>query len=192
MFYVYSTLQFAFAEPTVIIDANGNVFEYEDHEVSTDVKQREQLSDNSKCTESMNSISNSNYHNQTQKLHQSTSHNNPCNTSTQSQQNPQDKNRQKKTSLTVQNTNHVPTVNLDFENADIHSVIRIFAEVSGRNFILDDSVKGRVTVRLQDVPWDQALAAILLSQGLGWTSMSNPYATSLQQGTIFVVAPIGK
>ena len=192
MFYVYSTLQFAFAEPTVIIDANGNVFEYEDHEVNTDVKQREQLSDNSKCRESMNAISNSNYHNQTQKLHQFTSHNNPCNTSTQSQQNPQNKNRQKETSLAVQNTNHVPTVNLDFENADIHSVIRIFAEVSGRNFILDDSVKGRVTVRLQDVPWDQALAAILLSQGLGWTSMSNPYATSLQQGTIFVVAPIGK
>jgi type IV pilus assembly protein PilQ len=81
---------------------------------------------------------------------------------------------------------------LDFENADIHSVIRIFAEVSGRNFILDESVKGRVTVRLQDVPWDQALAAILLSQGLGWTSMSNPYATSLQQGRIFVVAPMGK
>ena len=126
------------------------------------------------------------------KFHQSTSHNNPCNTSTQSQQSQQNKNRQKITSLTRQNTNHVPTVNLDFENADIHSVIRIFAEVSGRNFILDDSVKGRVTVRLQDVPWDQALAAILLSQGLGWTSMSNPYATSLQQGTIFVVAPIGK
>ena len=190
MFYVYSILQFAFAEPTVIIDENGNVFEYEDHEVSIDVKQREQLSDNSKCSEHTNVVSNPN--NQTQKFHQSTSHNNPCNTSTQSQQSQQYKNRQKITPLTGQNTNHVPTVNLDFENADIHSVIRIFAEVSGRNFILDDSVKGRVTVRLQDVPWDQALAAILLSQGLGWTSMSNPYATSLQQGTIFVVAPIGK
>ena len=192
MFYVYSVLQFAFAEPTVIIDANGNVFEYEAHEVETDVKQRDHLSGKSKCRETTNSISNSNYPNQTQKLHQPTSNNNPCNTSLQSQQSQQNNNRQRNTSLTAQNATHVPTVNLDFENADIHSVIRIFAEVSGRNFILDDSVKGRVTVRLQDVPWDQALAAILLSQGLGWTSMNNPYATSLQQGTIFVVAPIGK
>ena len=68
MFYVYLTLQFAFAEPTVIIDANGNVFEYEDHEVSTDVKQRGQLSDNSKCSENTNVVLNPN--NQTQKLHQ--------------------------------------------------------------------------------------------------------------------------
>ena len=188
MLYIYSTLQFAFAEPTVIIDENGNVFEYKDHEVSADVKQLDQSSDNSKCSKSTSG----NHHNPLPKRNQSTSYTNPCNTSTQSQQNPHNKNRQKETSLTLQNTNHVPTVNLDFENADIHSVVRIFAEVSGRNFILDDSVKGKVTVRLQDVPWDEALAAILLSQGLGWTSMSNPYATSLQQGTIFVVAPMGK
>ena len=188
MFYIYSTLQFAFAEPTVIIDENGNVFEYEDHEVSADVKQLDQSSDNSKCSKSTSG----NHHNPLPKRNQSTSYTNPCNTSTQSQQNPQSENKQIEPLLLVQNSNYVPTVNLDFENADIHSVIRIFAEVSGRNFILDDSVQGRVTVRLQDVPWDQALAAILLSQGLGWTSMSNPYATSLQQGEIFVVSPIGK
>jgi hypothetical protein len=170
--------KFVFAEPTVIIDANGNVFEYEDSEISTAHIPEEQMTKppNNAC-ESMN---------------QSSQNNNICNTSSQSQQKATLQNTSAPAQKQQQNISYVPTVNLDFQQADIHSVIRIFAEVSGRNFILDDSIKGKVTVRLQDVPWDQALAAILLSQGLGWTSMNNPYATSLQQGTIFVIGPMGK
>ncbi len=57
-------------------------------------------------------------------------------------------------------------ISLDLEEADIHSVIRFFGQVTGRNFIVSDEVKGTVTVRLNDVPWDQALNAILLSKGL--------------------------
>ena len=57
-------------------------------------------------------------------------------------------------------------ISLDLEKADIHSVIRLFAQVSGQNFVVSDGVEGTVTVRLSDVPWDQALQVILLSNGL--------------------------
>jgi type IV pilus assembly protein PilQ len=60
----------------------------------------------------------------------------------------------------------LPKISLDLEDADIHSVIRMIADVSGRNFIVSDGVQGKVTARLDDVPWDQALQAILWSQGL--------------------------
>ncbi|MGH7819186.1 MAG: AMIN domain-containing protein, partial [Candidatus Binatia bacterium] len=48
-------------------------------------------------------------------------------------------------------------ISLDFKDADILNVLRILAEVGGENIIATDDVKGRVTVRLVDVPWDQAL-----------------------------------
>lgn len=59
------------------------------------------------------------------------------------------------------------TVSLDLQDADIHSVLRLFAEVSGLNFVASDAVQGTVTLYLTDVPWDQALAVILHSKGLG-------------------------
>ena len=59
------------------------------------------------------------------------------------------------------------TVSLDLQDADIHGVLRLFAEVSGLNFVASDDVQGTVTVYLTDVPWDQALAVILHSKGLG-------------------------
>ena len=59
------------------------------------------------------------------------------------------------------------TVSLDLQDADIHGVLRLFAEVSGLNFVAGDDVQGTVTVHLTDVPWDQALAVILHSKGLG-------------------------
>ena len=59
------------------------------------------------------------------------------------------------------------TVSLDLQEADIHNVLRLFAEVSGLNFVASDDVQGKVTIVLKDVPWDQALAVILHSKGLG-------------------------
>ena len=59
------------------------------------------------------------------------------------------------------------TISLDLHEADIHNVLRLFAEVSGLNFVASDEVKGKVTVYMKDVPWDQALAVILHSKGLG-------------------------
>ncbi len=57
-------------------------------------------------------------------------------------------------------------ISLDLVDADLLSVLRLIAEVGGINLVVGDGVSGRVTVRLTDVPWDQALAVILQSQGL--------------------------
>ena len=52
-------------------------------------------------------------------------------------------------------------VSLDFKDADVHNVLRLLAEVSHLNIVATDDVKGKVTLRLFDVPWDQALDIIL-------------------------------
>lgn len=57
-------------------------------------------------------------------------------------------------------------IDLDFVDADIAGVLRVVGEVAKLNFVLDDDVTGTVTVHMQDVPWDQALAAILQTRGL--------------------------
>ncbi len=57
-------------------------------------------------------------------------------------------------------------ITLDFQNADIHNIIRIIADVSGLNIVTSDEVKGTVTIRLKDVPWDQALDVVLESKDL--------------------------
>ncbi len=58
-------------------------------------------------------------------------------------------------------------VSLEFKDADIRDVIRILAEVSGLNFVVDPKVKGTVTLRLRNVPWDKALDVILKTNKLG-------------------------
>ncbi len=72
-------------------------------------------------------------------------------------------------------------INMDLVNADIHNVFRLISNVGKVNIVTSDEVKGTVTVRLLDVPWDQALAAILQAKGLG----------ASQFGNILRVAPIG-
>lgn len=57
-------------------------------------------------------------------------------------------------------------VSLNLVEADIKQVFRLFHEISGLNFVLDPSVDGRVTIVLDDVPWDQALDIILKNNGL--------------------------
>jgi type IV pilus assembly protein PilQ len=64
-------------------------------------------------------------------------------------------------------------INIDLVDADIHSVFRLIAHVSRLNIVAGDDVSGNVTVRLEDVPWDQALAAILQSKGLGAQRFGN-------------------
>ena len=72
----------------------------------------------------------------------------------------------------------VQTISLELQDADIHCVIRLFADATGRNFVLDDTVQGKVTVFLKDVPWDQALQAILMSKGLVMVPVGNPPQSS--------------
>jgi type IV pilus secretin PilQ/predicted competence protein len=52
-------------------------------------------------------------------------------------------------------------VSLDFKDADVHNVLRLLAEVSKLNIVATEDVHGKVTLRLFDVPWDQALDIIL-------------------------------
>ncbi len=64
-------------------------------------------------------------------------------------------------------------ISLDFKDVDISDVLRLVAEVSDLNVIAGDEVKGKVTIRLIDVPWDQALDVILLTKGLGFMRVGN-------------------
>jgi type IV pilus assembly protein PilQ len=64
-------------------------------------------------------------------------------------------------------------ISLDFKEVDIADVLRLIAEVSELNVIAGDEVKGQVTVRLVDVPWDQALDVVLLTKGLGFMRIGN-------------------
>ncbi len=57
-------------------------------------------------------------------------------------------------------------ISLHFKDADIRDILRILADVSGLNIVATDDVTGRVTLRLVDVPWDQALAVVLHANGL--------------------------
>ena len=59
-------------------------------------------------------------------------------------------------------------VSLDFEGADVRAVLRTFADISGLNVVVDPSVRGTVDVTMRDVPWDQALDAILRANKLGF------------------------
>lgn len=57
-------------------------------------------------------------------------------------------------------------ISLNLVDADIKQIFRLFHEISGLNFVLDPSVSGRVTIVLDQVPWDQALDIILKNNGL--------------------------
>ena len=59
-------------------------------------------------------------------------------------------------------------VSMDFQNADLRAVLRVFAEISALNIVIDPSVRGEVNVALTQVPWDQALDVILRANGLGY------------------------
>jgi type IV pilus assembly protein PilQ len=64
-------------------------------------------------------------------------------------------------------------ISLDFQNADIHNVLRIIADVSGLNIVTSDQVKGNITIRLKDIPWDQALDVVLESKDLDKMAVGN-------------------
>ena len=64
-------------------------------------------------------------------------------------------------------------VSLDFKEVEISDVLRLIADVSELNIIAGDEVKGEVTIRLVDVPWDQALDVVLLTKGLGFVRVGN-------------------
>ena len=68
---------------------------------------------------------------------------------------------------------------LVFDNAEVRDILRLIAEISDLNIIASDDVQGNITLRLIDVPWDQALDLILDVTGLGM----------IQQGNVVRVLP---
>jgi type IV pilus assembly protein PilQ len=64
-------------------------------------------------------------------------------------------------------------LSLDFKDADVKNILRLIAEVSNLNIIAGDDVKGKITMRLVDVPWDQALDLILQTSSLGMNRVGN-------------------
>ena len=70
-------------------------------------------------------------------------------------------------------------ISMDFKDADINNLLRILAEVSGANIVAGSEVKGNVTVRLTNVPWDQALEVILKINNFAY----------IKEGNIYRVAP---
>src|ERR1700734_1213474 len=55
---------------------------------------------------------------------------------------------------------------LNFQDIDVRSVLQLLADTSGQNIVVSDSVSGNLTLRLQNVPWDQALDIVLRTKGL--------------------------
>ena len=70
-------------------------------------------------------------------------------------------------------------LSLNFQDIEVRSVLQLIADFTGLNVVVSDSVGGSVTLRLKDVPWDQALDIILDSKGLG----------QRQKGNVLYIAP---
>jgi len=70
-------------------------------------------------------------------------------------------------------------IDIDMMDANVRDVLRLLAEISNLNIIASDDVSGKISLRLKDVPWDQAFDIILQSRGLD----------SIKEGNIVRVAP---
>lgn len=64
-------------------------------------------------------------------------------------------------------------LSLNFQNIEVRSLLQVIADFTNFNIVTSDSVTGAVTLRLQDVPWDQALDIILQAKGLGMRKSGN-------------------
>jgi type IV pilus assembly protein PilQ len=68
---------------------------------------------------------------------------------------------------------------LNFQDIETRAVLQLLADASGQNIVVSDTVSGNVTLRLQNVPWDQALDIVLRTKGLD----------KRQEGNVIIVAP---
>ena len=71
-------------------------------------------------------------------------------------------------------------ISLSFQSVEIRALLQIIADVAGVNMVVSDSVSGDIALRLQNVPYDQALDIILRTKGLG----------KRQDGNVILVAPL--
>ena len=70
-------------------------------------------------------------------------------------------------------------LSLNFQDVQVRAVLQVLADYAGVNLVASDSVQGSITLRLQDVPWDQALDLVLRSKGLA----------RHEEGNVLLVAP---
>lgn len=70
-------------------------------------------------------------------------------------------------------------LSLNFQNIEVRAVLQLIADFTGLNLVASDSVQGSITLRLQAVPWDQALDLVLKTKGLG----------KRQMGSVLLIAP---
>lgn len=70
-------------------------------------------------------------------------------------------------------------LSLNFQNIEVRAVLQLIADFTGLNLVASDTVQGSITLRLQNVPWDQALDLVLKTKGLG----------KRQMGSVLLVAP---
>jgi len=70
-------------------------------------------------------------------------------------------------------------LSLNFQDIETRSVLQLLAETSGKNIVVSDTVQGNVTLRLRNVPWDQALDIVMTTKGLDMR----------QNGNVIMVAP---
>ncbi len=64
-------------------------------------------------------------------------------------------------------------LSLNFQDIDVRSVLQLIADFTSLNLVASDTVTGKITLRLQNVPWDQALDLILKTKGLAKRTMGN-------------------
>ena len=70
-------------------------------------------------------------------------------------------------------------LSLNFQNIDVRAVLQLIADFTGLNLVTSDTVQGNITLRLKNVPWDQAMDIILKTKGL----------SKRQTGNVILVAP---
>ncbi|MEO5376937.1 MAG: type IV pilus secretin PilQ [Magnetococcus sp. DMHC-6] len=71
-------------------------------------------------------------------------------------------------------------ISMDFKDIDVQNAFKLLAQVSNQNILLSDTVKGTLTMRLVEVPWDQAMDLMLEAKGLG----------KLLEGNVLRIAPL--
>lgn len=70
-------------------------------------------------------------------------------------------------------------LSLNFQNIEVRAVLQLIADFTGLNLVASDTVQGNITLRLQNVPWDQALDLVLKTKALG----------KRQMGSVLLIAP---
>lgn len=73
-------------------------------------------------------------------------------------------------------------LSLNFQDVEVRAVLQVLADFVGVNLVVSDEVRGNITLRLHEVPWEQALDTVLRSKGLG----------KRLEGNVLLVAPLGE